>query len=648
MVINAQLTHFLCYTTGAVLYGMLLRLALARRSRGEAFDPLPIATGILGLAWNLGSLTSLSLLPLAASAAARATTALSYGALGFLPAVVVHSALRGERAGVSSRSRRLVELGYALSALGAALQVHAALSSGPSSSIGLRLLTIAFLALAIPLLTFTRRRGYAARSAWLAALGIFAVTGFHMSHAHAGSYPWGVELVGHHASLPLAFAILFFDYRVAFADLFLKRAASFVGLVVMGAAALYALPGVLGLRDLTDPVTIGLVLVISLSIALVYPWLRSKIHAFVDRTVLRRADYGVLRQEIGALAAAAHEPAALLDVTVERLRAAQVAGSIAWIAQSDTKPGDDADAARLLAAIDPTRPETHDVVRIAERALVPIPTAEPPRFALVLRPLHGGRRLLSDELALLSSVALILARRLDALRLLDERISQEAREREMSKLTTEAELRALRAQLQPHFLFNALNTIGYLVRTSPDRAYDTLLLLTGLLRRVLKPVEPLVALRDELKIVEAYLEIERARFEERLRVSIRVPEPLQTLLVPPFLLQPLVENAIKHGISPLRQGGEVVIEGSVETATGGGPELRLSVRDTGAGATEHAVRRGRRDGVGLANVEQRLRAHYGGAASIAIASSQGQGTLVVVSLPAGATAVASRATGGRR
>src|SRR5207302_1998684 len=147
-----------------------------------------------------------------------------------------------------------------------------------------------------------------------------------------------------------------------------------------------------------------------------------------------------------------------------------------------------------------------------------------------------------------------VARRIDEIRIDVERVERQQREREVLRLATEAELRALRAQLNPHFLFNALNTLGHLMQTAPDRALATLYQLTGLLRAVLRRTNgQFVALREELEIVESYLAIERERFQERLEVTIDVPAEVRHARIPPLLLQPLVENAVKHGIAPMRQ-----------------------------------------------------------------------------------------------
>jgi signal transduction histidine kinase len=269
-------------------------------------------------------------------------------------------------------------------------------------------------------------------------------------------------------------------------------------------------------------------------------------------------------------------------------------------------------------------------------AFVFVPTAEPPYYRFEIGILAGGRRLLSDDIAMVQAVAVMVARRIDALRVTHERCEQDLREQQINKLATEAQLRALRAQINPHFLFNALTTIGYLVQTAPDRALETLMKLTSLLRSVLRTDGEFVTLEQEIQLIASYLDIEKARFEERLRVSIDVPEELLSLRVPSLLVQPLVENAIKHGITPSRFGGEVQIRARIQRAVTDlsrtGDVLDITVSDSGIGASEIELARGRRRGVGLSNIEERLR-YYGPSASLRITSTVGQGTVVELKLP---------------
>jgi len=262
-----------------------------------------------------------------------------------------------------------------------------------------------------------------------------------------------------------------------------------------------------------------------------------------------------------------------------------------------------------------------------------IPTVEAPRYLLTIAPLTGGRRMLSDDVAMLEAVATVAARRIDAIRVTQERHEREIREREMGRLATEAELRALRAQINPHFLFNALTTIGYLIQTAPPRALETLLRLTSLLRGVLRSEGEFTTLGREVDIIEAYLDIEHARFDERLRVSIDVPARLRDVRVPALVLQPLVENAVKHGVAAKASGGEVAIHARVDPWEPGARQLTVTIRDTGAGVAPDQLRIRREHGVGLRNVERRLHGQYGSAASLVINSTPGEGTTVEVRLP---------------
>ncbi|HEX2640267.1 MAG TPA: histidine kinase, partial [Pyrinomonadaceae bacterium] len=186
------------------------------------------------------------------------------------------------------------------------------------------------------------------------------------------------------------------------------------------------------------------------------------------------------------------------------------------------------------------------------------------------------------------------------------------------------------SQINPHFLFNSLTTIGYLIQTAPDKAFDTLLKLTRLLRSVLTSNDEFCTLRDEIALIENYLEIERARFEEKLRVTIDVPEELRHLRVPALILQPLVENAIKHGISENKNGGELRISAEMVKLESG-DILVLSVFDTGSGSsTRKSVKP---MGVGLNNVKERLRNYYGTKAALEVSINPEKGTMAEAKFP---------------
>lgn len=179
---------------------------------------------------------------------------------------------------------------------------------------------------------------------------------------------------------------------------------------------------------------------------------------------------------------------------------------------------------------------------------------------------------------------------------------REAQARTLESLLTEAQLLTLRSQLQPHFLFNTLNTIAVLIHEDVELAHRMVLRLGSLLRRSLESSSRNeISLRSELELVTSYLEIERTRFGDRLAFEIRVDADTLDLQVPSFVLQPLVENAIRHGIGRRAAPGRLVISAAADTTT-----LRLTVSDDGPGLAH-----GYREGVGLANTRARLEHMYG-------------------------------------
>ncbi|MFN7956720.1 MAG: histidine kinase [Holophagaceae bacterium] len=201
-----------------------------------------------------------------------------------------------------------------------------------------------------------------------------------------------------------------------------------------------------------------------------------------------------------------------------------------------------------------------------------------------------------------------------------------AREVEAARLEArfaEAQNLALRMQLQPHFLFNTLNSISALVHSNPDGADEMISRLGDFLRTTLDaPHEQLLSLRRELAFIQDYLAIEQIRFQDRLRVEVQIPADLMEQRVPSFILQPLVENALKHGLADRPQGGTLTIRGRKELGS-----LVLEIQDDGEGFVPG------REGVGLANVRSRLGLLYKGRSQLDLLGAAGRGTLVVLRLP---------------
>lgn len=211
---------------------------------------------------------------------------------------------------------------------------------------------------------------------------------------------------------------------------------------------------------------------------------------------------------------------------------------------------------------------------------------------------------------------------------------------EQRKLVREAEIKALQSQINPHFLFNAINTVISYIRTSPATASELLVTLADFFRRNIQTGCSKVSLATELEHCEAYITLERARFEERLKVTYSVDDAVRTCSLPPLILQPLVENALRHGILTREEGGEVAISAFREAQ-----QVIITVRDNGVGISPERLERlldtdtpepdtvDRTGGIGLKNVHARLIALYGHDHGLRIWSRPGEGTSVAMTIP---------------
>lgn len=206
---------------------------------------------------------------------------------------------------------------------------------------------------------------------------------------------------------------------------------------------------------------------------------------------------------------------------------------------------------------------------------------------------------------------------------------RERRAADLEARLSSARLQALRMQINPHFLFNTLNSIAALVYVDPRAADEMLGDLSQLLRRSLDSMEAQeIPLAQELEFIGGYINIEKKRFGERLRVEQRVPDELMNAMVPAFLLQPLVENAIRHGIEPRREPGLISIEAEQEAG-----QLHLVVRDTGRGLPVTDPTRIGQGGIGLINTRARLQALYGRDHTFSMGRAEPQGCRVDIQLP---------------
>src|SRR5271168_879912 len=197
------------------------------------------------------------------------------------------------------------------------------------------------------------------------------------------------------------------------------------------------------------------------------------------------------------------------------------------------------------------------------------------------------------------------------------------------QLLLRARMDALSSQINPHFLFNTLNTVTALIRMDPDTARGVVLKLSNILRRLLRKHETFVPLREELSFIDDYLDIEVARFgDDNLDIVKHIEEGTLETFIPSMLLQPIVENSLKHGLAPRIEGGRIQLR-----TTNKDGRLRIEIEDNGVGISEEKMPHVYVEGIGLSNVRERLRVLYGTDFNLDIASHEGQGTTIKIDVP---------------
>lgn len=421
---------------------------------------------------------------------------------------------------------------------------------------------------------------------------------------------WGGVLA---QTLPLGFGfvITYYAERPTFFDVLIKKGAfTFCFLLLLAAYFLVIAPSLLRLWWGTRTAVVAWALLV-LPIVLVAPWGQRKLSVWLDRHFLGRRFLPAQASKyfLTGLQSAIGESE--LAECAERI--------LGEIFQSE------AEVRHGAEALSPAR----DAVGCMQVAIAP----HGEQIGLIsIQPRARSPRYLSEDVILLSSLAETYSFLLDNLRLREERARRERREQDLLLEAERSELRALRAQVNPHFMFNALNTIAGLIPRRPDRAERTIEQLAEVFRYTLRRSErEWVTLDEELEAVRAYLDIERTRFGDRLEFTIRAGDEAEEVRIPAMVVQTLVENAVKHGVSAIRVPGR--IEVNVDVAQN---RLRIEVRDNGPGFEESATRLFHQpgDGHGLRNIRDRLRGYFGDAAQLGIARDTTFGmTVVSVEMP---------------
>ncbi len=202
---------------------------------------------------------------------------------------------------------------------------------------------------------------------------------------------------------------------------------------------------------------------------------------------------------------------------------------------------------------------------------------------------------------------------------------------EQKRLLLEARFDALQRQINPHFLFNTLNSIASLVRFRPELAREMIVRLANILRALLRDHDTYVPFRDELSFTDDYLGIELVRFgADKLKVEKEIDPATLDILIPSILLQPLIENSIKHGLEPRINGGTITLRSRI---TGSNMVIEVEDDGVGIGAGPASALKRQGAGIGMKNVKERLEVLYGGDARFTVVSRPGRGTLVAIEVP---------------
>lgn len=599
----------IAFATGAALTAMLglMQLRADRHVRASGW----LLLWLLGFVWTFGNFMRCTLAlagvgPDSASAKFAETFAWSCTLLGPI------SIARLLQAGIGTTSRAskgFVAFAIGVSLLNLGLLVRANYLHAWQLEAGDYPATSFFMALPVGVLAVVlyamhrRRAGPAHRSMprW------FAPAAFSFATIHTAAILFSMlfpgmpealmtacNLVGRHWTIPWAILIAVSLAQAHYADVVLKRSLwLLVSVVTATVVGLY----------LTGP-SPGLPLLASVlataALMLATPALIRALEAFVDRTILARPDFALAGQRLEQAFRGATTTEQLIEAALESLRTT-LHVEARWLGASDPA------AANPLASL--------------------LVHANPKAHRIELTATHEARTLMQQERAFLESVRLQLEHRLDAMHFDAEQRALLLREERLRRLLTEAELKALRTQVDPHFLFNTLNTIADLISTNPRQAERMTERLAECFRYALaKHSRDLSTLDEELDFARQYLGIEQVRFGDRLRVELSRGDAVGSEAVPSLLLQPLLENAIRHGLAPVREGGWVSVQARRE-----GARLHLHIEDDGVG-----LRPDLHAGVGLRNVQERLRTLYAQAAEFLIGERPGgRGTRITIVIPLG-------------
>ena len=588
------LINILGHAAGALIFAIFLVLLYSGRGwSGSHGRYLPGLAAALSLLWNLGSLVVLTWPGLPAPVEG-VLVAGSFSMLTLLPAVLLHISL-------GDRNRGLAIAGYVLGAVASAMHfVEIRGNAAQWHEAALLVTTIGFLALtalAAASAAYSRRPG-GIRILTAMCLALFAMSFVHFGVGHA-SQAWASELVVHHAGIPLALFLMLQDYRFVLLDAFIRFLANALLAAILTLLTIAVAFRLLPLERLADPLHEAALLIGAGLILVFFAWLRNRVQAWLTGVVFRQSGVASLAGRIKACPPFTEEEPLIewsANAMAEAVRTPQhaiVDGSEIANAESLHAP---APASAMAGAAWLGRWDWAETV-------VPVRLGPGSSKLILLGRREGGRRYLSEDLRLLARAAMEISEKVESLH-----------RREMERLVSQGELRALQSQINPHFLFNALNAVYGTIPREAARARRMVLNLAEIFRYFLQSEKTFVTLAQEMQIVRAYLEVEQSRLGSRLKVEIDVDEALLDVSIPALSVEPLVENAIRHGVALSAEPGYVRIRGEMREG-----QMRILVENSSSGDAAGSPGAG----VALDNLRRRLEICYGAGAGLRLAFNPG-------------------------
>jgi two-component system LytT family sensor kinase len=609
------LVNTIGHSVGLLLFAVVLILLIRNRRKGQGTQSyLPAITAALALLWNAGSL-----IVLAASsglfAGSDVIAALSFAMLNILPAVLLQLSLEGE-------ARPIWITGYALSAIAVALHLAELVRPDPRfHQAALWVIIAGFASLSVIAMLVAKTPSHAGnlhpnrRIPVSMCLLLFAISFVHFSPGHV-RYAWSSEIALHHAGIPLALYVLLQDYRFLLLDTFLRFLTN--GFVACGfillSLALNAKFHILQ-RAADNPFLQGILIVVACLAVVALVFVRGRLQLLLTRVVFRRRDREPSIRSIREAGSNAESELIFLN-TAATIVAAFVGASRTQVEHLKVWP----DGARAEATLIRESERELPLLTVTEswvQVFVPMRFTKGDAAVVLLGRREGGRRYLSEDLRELERFGAVIAEQIERFR-----------SSEIHRLVTQAELRALQSQINPHFLFNALNTLYGTIPRDAAEARRLVLNLAEIFRYLLQSDKTFIPLSEELQIVKAYLQIETLRLGDRLKTEITVDKSAEAAMIPILSIQPLIENAVKHGVAA--RPGPGVVRLSARTI---GTDVHIEVYDDGMGFQSGEDKTSGGGGVGLDNVRQRLKLCFGESASLVIESTQ-HGSKVSFRIPA--------------